>query len=34
MSPQQLGDALVSAANRMGGPDNITVVVVRLMSGE
>jgi len=25
---------LVSAANRMGGPDNITVVVVRLMSGE
>lgn len=34
MAPQQLGDALVSAANRMGGPDNITVVVVRLMSGE
>jgi len=34
MSPQQLGDSLVSAANRMGGPDNITVVVVRLMSGE
>lgn len=34
MSPQQLCDALVSAANRKGGPDNITVVVVRLMSGE
>jgi len=33
-SPQQLGDALVSAANTMGGPDNITVVVVRLMPGE
>ena len=33
-SPQQLGDALVSAANTMGGPDNITVIVVRLVPGE
>jgi PPM family protein phosphatase len=33
-SPQELGDALVSAANTMGGPDNITVVVVHLMPGE
>ncbi len=33
-SPQQLGDALVSAANAMGGPDNITAVVIRLMPGE
>ncbi len=29
-TPQQLGDALVSAANQGGGPDNITVIVVRL----
>jgi serine/threonine protein phosphatase PrpC len=33
-SPQQLGDALVSAANAMGGPDNITAVVVHLLPGE
>jgi len=33
-SPQQVGDALVSAANTRGGPDNITVVVVRLTAGE
>ena len=30
VTPQQLGDALVGAANNGGGPDNITVVVVRL----
>ena len=29
-TPQQLGRILVNAANRGGGPDNITVVVVRL----
>jgi protein phosphatase len=34
MTPQQLGDALVSAANNGGGPDNITVVVVRLPLGQ
>lgn len=33
-SPQQLGDALVSAANAMGGPDNITAIVVHLLPGE
>ncbi len=33
-SPQQLGDMLVGAANSMGGPDNITVVVVRLLPGD
>jgi serine/threonine protein phosphatase PrpC len=33
-SPQQLSDQLVSAANAMGGPDNITAIVVRLMPGE
>jgi protein phosphatase len=33
-SPQQLGETLVNAANRGGGPDNITVVVVRLQSGD
>jgi protein phosphatase len=29
-SPQEIADALVAAANEAGGPDNITVVVVRL----
>jgi PPM family protein phosphatase len=29
-TPQELGNTLVSAANAGGGPDNITVVVVRL----
>lgn len=33
-SAQQLGEALVNAANKGGGPDNITVVVVRLRPGE
>ncbi len=33
-SAQQLGEALVSAANKGGGPDNITVVVVRLQPGD
>jgi PPM family protein phosphatase len=33
-SPQQLGETLVNAANRGGGPDNITVVVVRLQPGD
>ncbi len=30
VSPQQLGDDLVSAANAKGGPDNITVIVIRI----
>lgn len=30
VSPQKLGDALVAAANAGGGPDNITVVIVRI----
>lgn len=33
-TPQQLGELLVNAANRGGGPDNITVVVVKLVSGD
>ncbi len=32
-SAQQLGEALVNAANQGGGPDNITVVVVKLQPG-
>ncbi len=30
-SPQDISDMLVSAANSGGGPDNVTVVVVRLL---
>jgi protein phosphatase len=33
-TPHQLGESLVNAANRRGGPDNITVVVVRLQAGD
>jgi len=29
-TPQEMADSLVDAANRAGGPDNITVVIVRL----
>jgi serine/threonine protein phosphatase PrpC len=29
-SPSELGDALVNAANAAGGPDNITVIVIRV----
>lgn len=29
-SPQEIAEALVDAANEAGGPDNITVVVIRL----
>jgi serine/threonine protein phosphatase PrpC len=29
-TPQELGDNLVSAANRGGGPDNISVIVLRI----
>lgn len=32
-SPQELADVLVSSANAGGGPDNVTVVVVRLEPG-
>ncbi len=32
-SPQEVGNLLVDTANRHGGPDNITVVVVRLAPG-
>ncbi len=32
-SPQELADTLVNAANDGGGPDNVTVVVVRLEPG-
>jgi len=32
-SPQELAEVLVSAANAGGGPDNVTVVVVRLEPG-
>lgn len=32
-STQELADRLVDAANEAGGPDNITVIVVRLLSG-
>jgi protein phosphatase len=30
-SPQELADMLIAAANEAGGPDNITVIVVRLL---
>ncbi len=33
-SPQDMGDALVNTANSNGGPDNITVVIVRLAPGD
>jgi len=33
-TPQELADTLVDAANDGGGPDNVTVVVVRLEAGE
>jgi len=32
-SPQQIGETLVAEANVRGGPDNITVVIVRVESG-
>lgn len=32
-TPQELGEGLVSSANAAGGPDNITVVIVRLEFG-
>jgi len=32
-SPDQISDRLVKAANTAGGPDNITVVVVRVAPG-
>jgi len=33
ITPQEMADNLVNAANEAGGPDNITVVVVRLDDG-
>jgi PPM family protein phosphatase len=33
-SPQAMGEALVKTANGAGGPDNVTVVVVRIEPGE
>lgn len=33
-TPQQLGEALVDAANNRGGADNITVVLVRIDPGD
>ncbi len=32
-TPQEIGDTLVATANLHGGPDNVTVVVVRLAPG-
>jgi protein phosphatase len=32
-TPQEIGDMLVETANMHGGPDNVTVVVVRLAPG-
>lgn len=32
-TPQEIGDMLVDTANMHGGPDNVTVVVVRLAPG-
>lgn len=33
-TPQQIADQLVDAANQAGGPDNITVVVIRLQADD
>lgn len=33
-TPQQMADQLVDAANQAGGPDNITVVVIRLQADD
>ncbi len=33
-TPQEIGDMLVKTANSLGGPDNITVVVVRVAPGD
>ena len=33
-TPQQLGEDFVKSANAAGGPDNVTVIVVRLEHGE
>jgi protein phosphatase len=33
-TPQQLGEDFVNSANEAGGPDNVTVVIVRLEQGE
>jgi protein phosphatase len=33
-TPQELGEDFVNSANAAGGPDNVTVVVVRLEPGE
>ena len=33
-TPQAMGETLVKTANRAGGPDNVTVVVVRLEAGD
>jgi PPM family protein phosphatase len=33
-TPQQMSESLVKTANERGGPDNITVVVVRIEPGE
>jgi protein phosphatase len=32
-TPQQLGEDFVDSANAAGGPDNVTVIIVRLESG-
>ena len=32
-TPQELGESLVNAANGSGGPDNVTVIVIRLEPG-
>jgi protein phosphatase len=33
-TPQELGEAFVDSANAAGGPDNVTVIVVRVEHGE
>jgi protein phosphatase len=33
-TPQEIGDELVASANLNGGPDNVTVIVVRLQPGD